>query len=116
MTATRHFILGRVPGTPHTRYATIEERRVVEITNSRPEGIEVPQPAHYRIALRPFVGGPLPASYFNNVRSAARSQSLQRAGEKSQRAAAARRSLMPGGERDEKLALGRERGAFRRAA
>jgi hypothetical protein len=115
VSGARYFVVGRLRGSPHTRYAVLHGSEA-EVQISRPEGVEVPAPDHVRFVRPQFSGGTGAALYFNNVRSAARSQSLRRAGEKSQRAAAERRSLMPGGETDSKLALGRQRGAFRRAA
>jgi hypothetical protein len=114
--SAHYFQLGPVRGSPHTRYAVLNGHTVVEILVSRPDGIEIERPTEYRIKLRPFVGGPIAAGAFNNVRGASAEAARQRAGVKGARAMAERRSLMPGIETDAKLALARQRGAFRRAA
>jgi hypothetical protein len=132
MSAARYFVLGPVPGTPHQRYALIEGSVVVQIVASRPDGVEIPPPIRYRIALRPAFGSGAGhiergAQAFGTVAGDALARARQRAGEKGRRALDERRQLMPGGERDEKLADARSSGAkalervnaerrFRRAA
>ena len=90
--SARYFLLGDVAGSPFRRYAILEHGRVVQIVVSRPDGIEVERPANVRMALRPFGSGPIAPAYFNNVRSAALSQSQKRAGEAGRRALAERRA------------------------
>lgn len=49
MSAERYFILGLVPGTPHTRYAVLHgEHTVWSVQVSRPDGVEVERPASLR--------------------------------------------------------------------
>ena len=129
MSEARYFTLGPVAGSPFTRYAILERGRVVQITVSRPDGLEVDRPADVRMALQPFGSGPIAQAYFNNVRSAALSQSQKRVGEAGRRALAERRAQQAQipGQRGEKLADARSSGAkalerlnaarrFRRAA
>lgn len=116
MSAARYFILGQVAGAPFTRYATLDGPHLVtEITISRPDGIEVPRPAHFRTRIAPYFGGEVARRWFNNVPPRHAEAARKRAGEKGARALAERRTLMLTTS-DEKLAAARQRGKFRRVA
>lgn len=64
----RYFILGRIDGCPNTRYAILGgPHTVVEIVASRPDGVEVPRPATFRIRLASYFAGEVARPWFNNV-------------------------------------------------
>lgn len=87
MTATRYFVLGRVPGTAHNRYAVLagDGRTVTGVLISRPDGVEVPWPANVRWRIEPFVGGKIASARFNNVSPRPRSGPIADADEKRRR-------------------------------
>lgn len=97
----RYFVLGALPGSPHTRYAVLLPHGRAEVQISRPEGELVERPERVRYVRGPFVGGPLARPQFNTG-----------AGERTEVVS----TLMPGSATDEGLARARARGSFRRAA
>ena len=61
-------MLGPAAGSPHNRYAVLaaDGRTVVEIHVSRPDGEEVRRPEQLQWRIRPYIGGEVKPTWFNN--------------------------------------------------